>query len=166
MTRIATLRCPCVHDSNYTAVLRTLKKLAEFGPEDVRFNPNVQKPNHWVVYVDVHMFLDPVFDKDFRALDGKECLKVFLPNKAYVLVGIGKSQEECDAEVAAAAAAGDPIHVGIDQECDADVSAAGEAAGDPIHVGIDQECDADVSAAGEAAAEPVLKAEESITNEA
>lgn len=105
MTRIATLRCPCVHDDNYSAALRTLKKLAEFGADDVRYNPNLQKPNHWVVYIDVHAFLDPVFGADFLALEGKECLKVFLPNKkAYVLVGIGKSQEECDAEVAAAQA--------------------------------------------------------------
>jgi len=103
MTRIATLRCPCVHDDNYSAVLRTIKKLAAFGPDDVRYNPNVQKPNHWVVYIDVHAFLDPIFGADFFALEGKECLKVFLSkaNKAYVLVGIGKSQEECDAEVAA-----------------------------------------------------------------
>ena len=101
MPRIATVRIPCVHDDNYTAVLRTFKRYAQFGPDDVRYNPNTQKPKHWVVYIDVHAFLDAKFEADFFALEGKECLKIFLPNKAYALVGIGKSQEECDAEVAA-----------------------------------------------------------------
>jgi len=105
MTRIATLRCPCVHDDNYASALRTLKALAEFGYEDVRYSPNLQKPNHSAVFIDVHGFLDRQFAIDFQALQGKECLKVFLNKRTYVLVGIGKSQEECDAEVAAAEAA-------------------------------------------------------------
>jgi len=128
MTRLATLRCPCVHDGNYSAALKVLKTLGEFGPDDVRFNPNLQKPNHWVVYVDVHAFLNAKFEADFRALEGKECLKVYLPNKAYVLVGIGKSQEECDAEVAEAEAAAAAALPDTGEAAAAALSDKGEAA--------------------------------------
>jgi len=105
MTRIATLRCPCVHSANYKAALQTLKTIVQFEETDVRCNPNLYKPSHWIIYVDVHAFLNFKFESDFTALQGKDCLKVFLPNKAFVLVGIGKSQEQCDAEEDALAAA-------------------------------------------------------------
>jgi len=104
MPILVTLRCPAVYDTNYAPALRALKAYARFGPDDVRYNPNVQKPNHWVIYIDVHEFLDARFANDVLQLDGKDCLKVYLPNKAYVLVGIGKSQAQCDAEEAAKAA--------------------------------------------------------------
>jgi hypothetical protein len=100
MSRLATLRLPCVHDSNYYAALRVMKTLVKFNEDtDVRYNANVQKPGHSVIYVDVHEFIDEKFGADFRALENKDCLRVYLSNKAYVLVGIGKSQEQCDAEV-------------------------------------------------------------------
>ena len=98
MTRSATLRCPCVHSANYTAALQTLKTIAQFEDTDVRCNPNLYKASHWIIYIDVHAFINSKFESDFTALQGKDCLKVFLPNKAFVLVGIGKSQEQCDAE--------------------------------------------------------------------
>ena len=101
MSAIATLRCPCVHTNNYNAVLRKLAEVVEFAESDVRFNENVQKPNHWVIYVDVRGFKDPKFELDFRGLVLKECFQLVLRRDAYVLVGIGKSQEQCDAEEAA-----------------------------------------------------------------
>jgi hypothetical protein len=105
------------------------------------------------VYIDVHAFLDAKFGEDFQALEGKECLKVFLPNNAYVLVGIGKSQEECDAEVAAAnAAAGEAtksVEVRVEvprAEC-TEVANAGASEAQSVEVRVEvpraEECIAD-----------------------
>ena len=98
---MTTLRCPCVHTNNCVAVERTLAKLVRFEKSAVRYSENTQKYNHWAMYVDVIEFIDSKFETDFNTLVLKECLKVFLPNGAYVLVGIGKNQEQCDAEEAA-----------------------------------------------------------------
>jgi hypothetical protein len=83
--------------------------LVKFDKDAVRYNANVQKPGHSVIYIDVHEFIDGKFGADFRALENKDCLRVYLSNKAYVLVGIGKSQEQCDAEVEEARLAKDGI---------------------------------------------------------
>ena len=111
MSAIATLRCPCVHNNNYNAVLRKLAEVVEFAESDVRFNENVQKPNHWVIYVDVRAFKNSKFESDFRGLVLKECLQLGLRRDAYVLVGIGKSQEQCDAEEAEKATQNDACEV-------------------------------------------------------
>ena len=103
MASMPTLRCPCVHSNNYAAALRALKNVTEFDDAQVRFSENMQKPNHWAIYIDVIHFKDAKFESEFNELVLKECLKLYLPNGAYVMVGIGKNQDQCDAEEAAKA---------------------------------------------------------------
>jgi hypothetical protein len=104
MTRIATFRCPTVRDDYFYDVLRKLSTVAKFDQTtDVRWEENKQKPGHSVIYVDVHEFLDATFESDFRELEGRDCLRLYLTKQMYVMVGVGKSQEECDEEVAAKA---------------------------------------------------------------
>jgi hypothetical protein len=104
--RIATLRIPCVHGYNWDATMKAVSKRAVFSERtDVRSEENKQKPGHWIIYIDIYAFKCTEFEAEFRALEGRECLKVMLDKyykgtQIYVLIGIGKSQEECDAEVA------------------------------------------------------------------